>query len=97
MTQEMDKPFLIAHKVRGLAAFDVAVQMIVPGYEEPWWIISTSGHRAYPYWYVELDSLQLEGVPSCPEDWPDHYRTASKPRSKPKPFDDSLTLEDLDL
>ena len=41
------EPFLIAHKVRGQAALDVAEPMIVDG--ETWWIIPTSGHRAYPY------------------------------------------------
>lgn len=27
--------------------------------DEDWWIIPTSGHRAYPYWFTELDDLYL--------------------------------------
>lgn len=71
-----DNLFLIAHKVSGAPAFDVATQMPCPecnkiidgkaiedarrlvcnecdnlGY---WWVIPTSGHRAYPYWSVAL-------------------------------------------
>jgi len=72
----MSEPFLIAHCVRGEAAFDVAVQMMCPNchdanscgdYEGPactecegegfWWIIPTSGHRAYPYWYKPLTDM----------------------------------------
>jgi hypothetical protein len=46
----ISEPYLILHKVRGERAFDIAVQMEAecesdPG---PWWIILTSGHRAYP-------------------------------------------------
>jgi|SRR5882724_6969356 len=67
----MSELFLIAHSVRGEAAFDVATKMECPecqgesvrhytpdcaecdslGY---WWIIPTSGHRAFPYWTEEL-------------------------------------------
>jgi len=75
----MTELYLIAHCVRGKAAFDVAVQMECPhcaglgeigshpdkpmfdcldcegvGY---WWIISTSGHRAYPYWFKPLTDM----------------------------------------
>jgi hypothetical protein len=66
---------LVLHKVRGEPAFDVAEQMEVG--DEVWWIIPTSGHRAYPF-----KSWPLEGVtflalsqeaPLVPEDWPDHY------------------------
>jgi hypothetical protein len=66
--------FLIAHKVRGEPAFDVACRMGCPeccaapeeawglgcsecdalGY---WWIIPTSGHRAYPIMYWKLSKL----------------------------------------
>jgi hypothetical protein len=49
-TWPTSEPYLILHKVRGAPAFDIAIQMFVecesdPG---PWWIIPTSGHRAYP-------------------------------------------------
>ena len=81
----METPYLIAHRVRGEAAFDVAIQMTVEGYDEPWWIIPTSGHRAYPYWHEELgtllaifqnennESIRGTNIP-CPPDWPDHYQ-----------------------
>lgn len=94
-----DQPYLIAHKVRGQPAFDIAIQMFVEGYDEPWWIVATSGHRAYPYWsmrladcFIELSDMygktecaaslayngytwkDISDVPSCPQDWPDHYQ-----------------------
>ena len=89
--------FLIAHSVRGEAAFDIAVQMGCPhcnpqwservhgcfdcedlGY---WWIIPTSGHRAFPYWNVEFNPIDIyEGeIPSMPSGWPDHYKTGPAP------------------
>jgi hypothetical protein len=97
--------YLIAHKVSGEPAFDVAIRMECPechgnckdgrdpngytcvecdcfGY---WWIIPTSGHRAYPYscmglfingnatevWYEELSPV--------PEGLPDHYTLTASP------------------
>lgn len=106
----MSELFLIAHKVRGEPAFDIAERMECPicagegsslnscdlevtchecdslGY---WWIIPTSGHRAYPYWYLEFYELigehQYKGYgcefysveSMCPDDMPsnlpDHY------------------------
>lgn len=73
--------YLVAHKVRGQPAFDVAIQMEME--DEVWWIIPTSGHRAYPYWHVELSEAVyrvygegdriIDDVPSCPDPWPDHY------------------------
>lgn len=55
------KSYLIAHKVRGQIAFDIAEQM--PVGDEIFWIISSVGHRAYPFWYVPLDkiSYQVDG------------------------------------
>lgn len=100
----IDTPFLIAHKVRGEAAFDIAVQMHCPhcngtdtevpfgchecdelGY---WWIIPTSGHRAWPYWHHELADLCNDigqsfthAVPEMPAALRDHYpeRTTAEP------------------
>jgi|SRR5580693_94620 hypothetical protein len=83
----MSEPFLILHKVRGAPAFDIAEQMIVEGYDEPWWIIPTSGHRAYPWWWVEINDVPdiqclLDSTPSgLPDNWPDHYQ-ASEARSR---------------
>ena len=111
----MSELYLVAHKVRGEPAFDVALRMVCAecspnppkglvgegctecdhlGY---WWIIPTSGHRAYPW-----DSIALENVthhwlrelhPMSP-DLPDHYRPKAEPKRsidtsaliKPKPF-----------
>lgn len=77
-----DQPYLIAHKVRGQPAFDIAIPMFVEGYDEPWWIVATSGHRAYPYWSRELRLVvdwpmqEIDGhpLPDMPPDWPDHYQ-----------------------
>ncbi len=54
----MNNLFLIAHKVRGEPAFDIAERMVCPECDSAgcpecgdgfWWIISTSGHRAHPW------------------------------------------------
>jgi hypothetical protein len=66
----MTEIFLIAHKVRGEPAFDVATKMEMP--DGPWWIIPTSGHRAFPYWTHEISHLTV-AVPILPADLPDHY------------------------
>lgn len=95
--KEMPEPYLVAHVVRGQPAFDIAEQMTCPicqgitcdeCEEGHWWIIPTSGHRAYPYWYKAIDLLLydqelchsaytpanlLDGVPSPPLGHPDHY------------------------
>lgn len=87
---EMTELYLIAHKVRGEPAFDVATQEEVEG--ETHWIIPTSGHRAYPWWFarLEIDNsgsvLLAENVPWCekmPIDWPDHYATRAAPKPSP--------------
>ena len=69
----MSESYLIAHKVRGEPAFDVAARMECPlcaghGHDLDgvchecdstgfWWIVPTSGHRAYPYWNVALVNI----------------------------------------
>jgi hypothetical protein len=56
----MSEPFLILHKVRGAPAFDIAERnddMGTPSDPGPWWIIPTSGHRAYPYSIWLLNQL----------------------------------------
>lgn len=116
--------FLIAHKVRGKVAWDVAERMTcvkcsgvyideVEGKfkcdacdEGVWWILSTVGHRAYPFLVVALAELRLpdenhlllEQTP--PEGLRDFYsihdrQVAAKP-AKPQ-YNDNLTLEDLGL
>lgn len=83
------EPYLIAHLVRGEPTFDIAIKMpmhfegtyVDLSYDEEWWIIPTSGHRAYPYWSVEITRLVGTGepfndeIPSPPTNWPDHYAT----------------------
>lgn len=109
----MSELYLIAHKVRGEPAFDVATQMECPlchgagtdtiaaseqvitchecdslGY---WWIILTSGHRAYPIMHWSLNDLYdgdcsvlTEAGPLTEHPlWsqtPDHYTTRAAPR-----------------
>ena len=51
----MSAPFLILHKVRGEPAFDVAERCEID--HEEAWIVSTSGHRAYPYHSWNLEDL----------------------------------------
>lgn len=85
--------YLILHKVRGEATYDVAQRL-----DEELWIIPTSGHRAYPWRAWRIDYL-FDGkaiTPNMvdrpiPEDWPDHYQGA-KPLAKPKAADDLSTL-----
>lgn len=72
--------YLIAHKVYGQPAFDIAERMDCPlcaghghdldGYCHEcdslgyWWIIPTSGHRAYPCYATSLNQLYMQ--PSSP-------------------------------
>ena len=86
----MSDLYLILHKVRNQPAFDIAERcddMGTPSDPGPWWIIPTSGHRAYPWWWVvvnEVPDIQclLDNTPSgMPENWPDHY-AASESRSR---------------
>jgi hypothetical protein len=88
--------YLIAHKVRGEPAFDIAINI---GDEEggDLWIIPTSGHRAYPYWYKSLSevttNLHFTDIPPLPLALPDHYQCNDilrKPKTLP-----ATTLEDL--
>lgn len=54
--------YLIAHKVRGEPAFDIATQIEIGN--ETGWIIPTSGHRAYPYWFQELLDCGVSQLPN---------------------------------
>lgn len=76
----MAELYLIAHKVRGEPAFDIAEKLQIG--DEEGWIIPTSGHRAYPYWQQPLDEILQDDMKDCsaPPDWPDHY-----PCNNPKP------------
>lgn len=71
--------FLIAHLVRGEPAFDIASQ-IGEDTSGPIWIIPTSGHRAYPYEFIQLNNvskLWLDELSSPPPNHPDHYPTST--------------------
>lgn len=98
----MSEPFLILHKVRGEPAFDIAEKITIG--DEEGWIISTSGHRAYPCWIVSIAQLPvcLYNNPNAlteatsypmPGDWPDHYSP------KPEPLQPTLSslLDQLGL
>lgn len=87
-----DDLFLIVHKVRGEPAFDIATHMTCPKCEGTddhctqcdgqghWWIIPTSGHRAWP---AQSWQLSLDSVPEFEDAYPipsvdalrDHYTT----------------------
>lgn len=120
----MSDLYLIAHKVRGKPAFDVATRMRcsicdgIGGYKVPdfetgeitdyegpschecdglgyWWIIPTSGHRAYPWRWWPLANLRYESCAEVqdydvvqpmdeiqngiPDEVPDHYTTRAAP------------------
>lgn len=47
-----------------------------------WWIIPTSGHRAYPYWSKVLDKIMVKPhivLEAMPPNLPDHYPTRAAP------------------
>ncbi len=92
--------YLIAHKVRGEPAFDIAEKLICPeclGREcaecdesGHWWIASTSGHRAYPYWTCNLGAVDFPDqqtaefhLSDMPPSLPDHYPTRQAPKAEP--------------
>lgn len=83
----MIEPFLILHKVRGEPAFDIAERWTFDG--EEGWIISTSGHRAYPaktWALTELEGNVGQGYWAYwlrewgfPDSLPDHYAANDRP------------------
>ncbi len=78
----MSEPFLILHKVRGQPAFDIAERWEFDG--EEGWIVSTSGHRAYPHTATRLDRILKHGCVGMFDermspDLPDHYASNSRP------------------
>lgn len=83
-----DQLFLIAHKVRGEPAFDIAQHMTCPKCEGTddhcsqcdgaghWWIIPTSGHRAFPFENWPLFKIANITMPlEMPKGLRDHYTT----------------------
>jgi len=76
--------YLILHKVDGKPAFDVAHQL--EGDEEMW-IVTTTGHRAYPAAKVALDDLVCEAMlefmsMQLPDNWPEHFQQAERAVAK---------------
>ena len=69
----MDELYLIAHRVRGEVAYDVAQRWLLSN-GRPLWLIPTSGHRAYPLRWMRLDeSLAVECSAEELASVPDHY------------------------
>jgi hypothetical protein len=106
----MTEPYIIAHIVRSKPAFDIATCFSCPecnpacapsglgcdecNHEGYWWIIPTSGHRAYPYWIRRLDAVMdpympdifqrvYESdpgpIPTPPPNHRDHYQVNAAP------------------
>jgi len=76
----MSETYLILHKVSGEPAFDIAHKLETTGQNgEEMWIVSTSGHRAYPVekWRLSLYTWptveDAYPIPEIPPNWPDHY------------------------
>lgn len=99
----MTELFLIAHKVSGELAFDVATPLQIG--EERGWIIPTSGHRAYPFWNIPLIravfDTQERGIydlcPPMPPSIRDHYHSEAQAPVKQAGKIASLNLTDLGL
>lgn len=107
--------YLIAHKCRGELSIDVAVQLEGVGTDSdpgPWWILKTTGSRAYPFWAMTLDGVYvfnkttqgfepfMNAVPEVPDGHPDHFAVNDRPFAAPRKKITDLTdlnLEDLGL
>lgn len=57
-----------------------------------WWIIPTSGHRAYPYQEWKLWDICNIAIAELPVDWPDHYPHALAPNAPKRNLIDLLNL-----
>lgn len=92
----MTELYIIAHKVRGEVAFDVAHRLEIA--DDEGWIIPTSGHRAYPFWFEELKCCidmyyqhgEVDHPMVCPTDLPDHYPPKSSPAETKSSANDLL-------
>lgn len=86
----MSEPYLILHKVRGEPAFDIAVKLeITEGDSTPgmFWIIPTSGHRAYPSWSKPLSELGIVTLPDTNLAWGYNFDTGTVQGLIPFPYD----------
>lgn len=89
----MSEPYLILHKVRGKPAFDVAIKVQVGAEDETqsgwigeWWIIPTSGHRAYPSWSKPLSELGIVTLPDTNMAWGYNFDTGTVQGLIPFPY-----------
>jgi len=82
------KQYVILHKVDGKPALDIAHQLES---DEEMWIVTTTGHRAYPAdkWAItdlmldDTTSLQdLMDISSIPDGWPEHFQQAERAVAK---------------
>jgi hypothetical protein len=97
--------YLILHKVRGEPAFDIAERCEAMGTEGdpgPWWIIPTSGHRAWPLRTWDMVELGFGPNPlewATDDQWdtfPDHYQLTVAPRkTKSTDAEEWKMLEEL--
>jgi hypothetical protein len=92
MTEPLSDPYLILHLVRGEPEFGVAMSMERNG--ETWWVICSSGHRAFPFrkWHIgdlaDVSDINYAGrhdrpidfLDTIPEGWPDHYGAQTAPK-----------------
>jgi len=91
----MSESYLILHKVSGQPAFDIAHKLETTEQSgEEMWIVSTSGHRAYPYWYLPLTQAAPQAPMdlAIPTDWPDHYNLS---KSAIEPLGASLDFGEM--
>lgn len=64
-----------------------------------WWIVGTSGHRAYPWWDQPIDRLidwhmvKINGheLTPMPDDLPDHYHHTASPANVRARLEDLLS------
>lgn len=64
--------YLIAHRVRGLPAFDIAVR------DGEDWVMPTTGCKVYPHWFSplaeELGTNAMDRAAIIPDDWQDYQK-----------------------
>lgn len=87
--------YLIAHKVRGEPAFDIAIMLDALDEDgDVVWLIPTSGHRAYPFAHTimlchEDQSISFAFPPGepgpMPPSLPDHYACNDRSTSTKQP------------
>jgi hypothetical protein len=82
----LDELYLIAHRVRGEVAYDIAERLLLSSGQERW-LIPTSGHRAYPLRTMRLDeslalTLSAEELASVPDHYPPKQSLLARVRAR---------------